>query len=241
MELPIFKLEKLKIQAFGDAKRTKELKTFEAQFNPSEIKRSYGIAWAKSAVVNADAKEQRYSFSDPGELSIKLTFDGTGADSYGVMVPRAKTVQARVDELLAATYKYQSDIHQPAWLTLSWGSQEAFKCRLESADVTYTLFERGGAPLRAEVTAKFVADTTMEDMAKEQQKSSPDLSHARAVRSGDTLPLMTQAIYGSSQRYLDVARYNGLDDFRMLRPGQILLFPPLAVFVSGAGNPPERG
>jgi hypothetical protein len=237
-----FKFEKLKIQAFEDAKRTTEIRTFEAQFNPTEIKWSYGINWDDyGAIVNADAKEQVYCYSDPTELSITLTFDGTSVDSYGLMALWTKSVKTRVKDFLKATYQYNGSIHQPPYLTLSWGSQDSFYCRLASADVKYTLFDRGGAPLRAEIAAKFVQDTTAETMARILQKESPDLTHSRVVRSGDTLPSMTHAIYGSSQRYLDVARYNGLDDFRSLKPGQVLLFPPLAVFTSAAGDTPRRG
>ena len=56
---------------------------------------------------------------------------------------------------------------------------------------------------------------------------SPDLTHIRTVQSGDTLPLLAKAMYGSSRYYLVVAEANGLDDFRNLKPGTKLFFPPL--------------
>jgi nucleoid-associated protein YgaU len=61
----------------------------------------------------------------------------------------------------------------------------------------------------------------------EENKSSPDLTHVRVVKAGDTLPLLTKAIYGSSRDYLRVAEHNGLDNFRDLTPGRRLVFPPL--------------
>jgi len=48
------------------------------------------------------------------------------------------------------------------------------------------------------------------------------------VRDGDTLPLLCHRIYGDPGYYLDVARHNQLTDFRQLRPGAKLHFPPLA-------------
>ena len=63
-------------------------------------------------------------------------------------------------------------------------------------------------------------------MAKEN-KTSPDLSHSRIVKSGDTLPLLSKEIYGSAVHYLRVAQANGLDNFRSLTPGQQIVFPPL--------------
>jgi nucleoid-associated protein YgaU len=238
-----FKFERLKIEAYDNGDVKKIIGKFEAQFNPTEIKKSYAIAWDTRAVVNATGTEHRYTSSGPAKLSLKLIFDGTGVDSYGftVIFGKVDTVKKRVDDFLNVTHNFQPDIHQPPFLVISWGAQDRFQCRLELADVTYTLFDRGGAPLRAELNATFVQDTTTEVMARTQNKNSPDVSHARVVRSGDTLPMMTEAIYGSSQRYLDVARYNGLDDFRILKPGQVLLFPPLTAFTTGAGKPSGRG
>ena len=62
--------------------------------------------------------------------------------------------------------------------------------------------------------------------AKENNKS-PDLTHFRIVKAGDTLPLMTYAIYGDSKYYLEVAKANNLINFRKLDAGQRIFFPPL--------------
>ena len=47
------------------------------------------------------------------------------------------------------------------------------------------------------------------------------------MQEGDSLPLMCHRIYGDARYYLEVARTNALVDFRSLRPGTELLFPPL--------------
>jgi len=85
----------------------------------------------------------------------------------------------------------------------------------------------------ASITSAFVEDRTAQAIFREAGKSSPDLTHVRVVKSGDTLPLLCKEIYGSSQYYLRVAAHNGLDDFRNLLPGQTLSFPPLD---SGEGS-----
>jgi nucleoid-associated protein YgaU len=59
------------------------------------------------------------------------------------------------------------------------------------------------------------------------QSSSPDLTHVRTVRSGDTLPLMAYRIYGDSSHYAMVARANNLSRLDAIRPGDELYFPPL--------------
>jgi hypothetical protein len=138
-------------------------------------------------------------------------------------------VTDRVKAFLKLAFQYNGSIHEPNYLLLEYGAIR-FPCRLSSVDIKYTLFDRDGTPLRAELTVKLVADKDTKKRAKEEGKTSPDLTHARVVRHGDTLPLLTHEIYGSSAYYLDVARYNQLDDFRRLTPGQQLLFPPLTTF-----------
>jgi nucleoid-associated protein YgaU len=103
--------------------------------------------------------------------------------------------------------------------------------------IKYTVFDREGKPLRADLTVDLISDQDPAERQKAEGKKSPDVTHVRIVRAGDTLPLLTKKIYGSSKSYLDVARFNDLDDFRRLRPGQALYFPPLRELLGGAGSP----
>jgi nucleoid-associated protein YgaU len=47
------------------------------------------------------------------------------------------------------------------------------------------------------------------------------------VKAGDTLPLMTEEIYGDDKYYLEVARINNITSFRQLQPGTEIFFPPI--------------
>ena len=77
------------------------------------------------------------------------------------------------------------------------------------------------------MTATFVATTDKKTESKEKNNSSPDLSHVKLAKRGDTLPLMCQDIYGDVNMYLEVARVNGITNFRDLEPGTEILFPPI--------------
>jgi nucleoid-associated protein YgaU len=59
------------------------------------------------------------------------------------------------------------------------------------------------------------------------QDQSPDLTHVRLLRAGDSLPLLCHRIYGDAARCVQVAQANGLDSFRELEPGTRVVFPPL--------------
>jgi nucleoid-associated protein YgaU len=58
--------------------------------------------------------------------------------------------------------------------------------------------------------------------------SSPDLTHRVTVAQGDILPLMTYEVYDDQNYYLQVAKVNKLKNFRKLKAGTTLVFPPIA-------------
>lgn len=235
MGLEIFKLEKLKIEAFENAERTKSAGVFEAMFNPTQLQGGHKNQWDEKPTTNASGSELQYSFTRPSDLKLELTFDGTGVDELGIFAPKARSVADRIKELKDVAFKYIGNLHEPHYLRATWGTTLNFNCRGKCLDIKYTLFDRDGSPLRAEVTIVLIADEPKATLAKQENKQSPDITHARTIRAGDSLPALTKNIYGSSEHYLLVARFNDLDDFRLLTPGQQLLFPPLAeLAVKGA-------
>jgi hypothetical protein len=235
MGLQLAKLEKLKILAFKNAERTEKVSgcsEFEAMFNPKSIKETHSIVWGMRQGQNSSGKQMNYSRSKPARLDLDLLLDGTGI--YSIETNKQKTVSDRVQEFLDVTFRYNGDIHEPNYLVMEWG-QSDFSCRLLNVDIKYNLFDRDGRPLRAELEVSLVGDEEEKKRAGREQKSSPDLTHVRMVRSGDTLPLLTQQIYGSASHYLGVARLNDLDHFRNLTPGQTIFFPPLERLMADTG------
>ncbi len=93
--------------------------------------------------------------------------------------------------------------------------------------INYKLFSPEGLPLRATVTASFIElMNPVERNAKDKPKSA-DITHARTVRAGDTLPGLAKTIYGDERYYVLVAQANNLIHFRNLVPGQQIIFPPV--------------
>lgn len=225
----LFKLEKLKIVAYKDRDRnlTDRIGSFEAMFNPESFSQRYAISYGADQGMDSSNKPLNYSRSKPSDLNITLILDGNGTTALGIaQLKPQKTVAERVKQFLDLTYEMNGDIHEPNFLVVEWGDLE-FSCRLGSVDIKYTQFNRDGTPLRASLDIKLISDESVDALQKRERKSSPDLSHSRIVRAGDTLPLLTKEIYGSSAHYLWVAKQNNLDDIRRLTPGQRLIFPPL--------------
>lgn len=226
------KLKKLTIKAFATRARSGlPIGTFEAMFNPETFSQKYALGYETRQAPNSTSKQIKYTKSKARQLNLKLILDGSGVDEMGIMGFGRDTVSQRVKRFLDITFHMNGKIHQPNFLLVEWGGKEdgglIFSCRLADVNVTYTSFDRDGAPLRAELDVNLIYDEDIRKRLAKENKSSPDLTHTRIVKAGDTLPLLTKEIYGDASHYLRVAQVNNLTDFRRLTPGQELFFPPL--------------
>ncbi|GAA4274025.1 glycoside hydrolase family 66 protein [Aquimarina gracilis] len=232
-EIKSFKLQKLKIFSFDNEERTDGKNEFEVMFNPESVRRSFVNKFTNDASNPQNKSSTKFMYSGSSTVSMKLVFDGTHVDQYGAEIAfrrlrgTQKNVTARIDDFLTNIAKIKGKIHEPRHLVLSWGETLKFNCRLTSLDINYTLFNRSGDPLRAELNVSFIGDNATKEQLAELDLQSPDLTHYRMVKAGDQLPLMCQEIYGSPFYYPLVASANRLTDFRNLIPGQEIYFPPI--------------
>ncbi|MEN9866770.1 MAG: hypothetical protein RL748_2360, partial [Pseudomonadota bacterium] len=211
------KLKKLTIRAYAKQSRsTPPIGTFEAMFNPETFSQKYEIEYSKNQGLNSSSRPVKYTRSRPKLLNLKLIIDGNGVDEMGIMGFGRKTVSERVKNFLDLTFRMNGKTHEPNYLIAEWGGKEdgglIFACRMASVDVSYTSFDRDGSPLRAELDIRLIADEEIKKRLAKENKSSPDLTHSRIVKSGDTLPLLSKEIYGDAAYYLRVAQINQLND-----------------------------
>jgi len=240
------KLEKLKIKSYTSAKRrggTTNIFTYssskgfgfmsktsqgyremEVMFNPDSYSLTYENEFKQPKEINGGGPTTRYSYTKPQTLSLDFLIDDTSATA-GVLTGR-KTIRQRVEKFLALTCEVDGKIHEPRYLRLEWGDLK-FDCRLKSVDINYTLFNRSGIPIRAELKAEFISDTESQKQAEKKDLQSPDLTHDLEVSEGDTLPLMTYQAYHDSSHYIKVAQANKINNFRRLKAQSKLSFPPI--------------
>lgn len=214
-------LERLVIKAYEKADYSgNAVSEFEAYVNPNEITLAYEFEY--DAAQGSGTTNSRMSFkkAKPGDLSLTLFIDGTGANG------RPCDVQEKVAQFQTVT-GYNGNIHRPNYLKIGWGTLTIKRCVLKTASIAYKLFKPDGVPLRAVITAAFSDNSDDQTRVAMAQDQSPDLTHFRLVKAGDNLPSLCTEIYGDPGMYLRVARANGLDDFRNLVPGTRLRFPPL--------------
>lgn len=219
---------KMKVEAYSDPGFSSKVgEPFEVMFNPEDYKESLQIIYNDKQVPGASADDPVFDKIAPRSAKFSLLFDGTGS-----LIPATASKNTEVRDVRAVLDKffnmllYNGDIHRPNYCKLSWGST-IFKCVLESADVDYTHFDQDGAPIRAKASLGFKEYIKKDERIARENKNSPDLTHYRTVKEGDTLPLMTYAIYGEITPFQKIARYNQLYNYRKIDPGTRLIFPPL--------------
>lgn len=219
-------LTKLKIEAFKDAAHSTKAQNgiFLTSMTPEKYTINYKVVRDPAQPNNASTGAPKYIRSDPQALTLDILFDRTGvlkdypANDAGVE-PDLKVFRDTI-------FVYDGESHQPYFLKIHWGNL-LFKGVMDEMAVEYKLFKANGAPLRAVAKVTFKEFVEEPKRQAEEKKSSPDLTHMRTVKDGETLPLMTHRIYGDSKYYLEVARLNNLPNFRKLKPGQQIWFPPI--------------
>jgi len=189
--------------------------------NPNSYKRKQSICFSDEKSIGEIGNRKRFCRMDDDSVSIEVVIDGTGVVTHDASI----TVDGEIEKLKSIV-GYSGSDHQPKHSRLVWGTLVFFG-RMKTMDVNHTLFKPSGEPLRASVLLVFVKFMTDKEESIGANRSSPDLSHIVHVREGDTLPLLCHRIYSDCRYYMQVARINSIDNFRVLNIGDKLLFPPL--------------
>lgn len=218
---------KMNIEAWKDEKFSQKASpsTFVLQINPESYTLTHK-AVTGCGKRSASGREIKKA-SSPNRKSLSLNFP---LDQSGVMLLPIKnrkfTLTDTIKLFLDVCINVNGSVHTSNYLIIRWGS-EKFKCRCESADIKYTLFNPLGKPVRAIIDAKFIEHIDPETQAKINNTNSPDMSHLVTIREGDSLPILCKQIYDDPTYYLQVAKVNKLADFRNLKAGSKILFPRL--------------
>ena len=216
------KKEKLKLTQckVNDGKVEVNGNSFEVMLNPASYNSKYSISYNKAGALGKLASNLKFNEIKPQDFSFNIILDGTG-----VVDQSAPAVKDQIRGLRDIV-SYSGDKHQPPVTRVLWGTLIFFGC-LTSMSVDYTLFKPSGEPLRAKITLAFKGFMSQEEESLRADRRSADLTHVVEVRAGDTLPLMCERIYKDSGYYIQVARLNNITNFRDIKPGIRLFFPPL--------------
>jgi hypothetical protein len=196
---------------------------FIAMFNPESFSVHEDLVWNRPCPPGKQGSEPTYVKTNPRTFTIEFTLDGTGVNTNGVKIP----VTAQIALFRGVTTNIRGSIHRPHYLMVQYGTFINV-CIMNSSNVTYTMFDMFGLPIRAKVSATFTERTIKGLSDVLGMLSSPDLTHRKTVKEGDLLPLLTREVYSNQHYYIQVARVNRIKNFRKLKAGTELFFPPLS-------------
>ncbi|WP_130733215.1 LysM peptidoglycan-binding domain-containing protein [Flavobacterium sp. J27] len=219
-------LKKLKVVAYSDPEFSSKVADgeFDTLLNPEKYTFHYKIEQDEQQAAGTSTVSPRFKKTLPENLELEFVFDRTG-----VIEGKEALESGIIDDIekfKKVILDYNGDEHKPNYLVISWGSL-LFKGSLTEMDIEFKLFKPDGTPIRAVAKAKFTGFVEDDLRAARENNKSPDLTHIRIVKEGDTLPLMSYKIYGDSKYYLEVAKANNIINFRKLKTGQEIFFPPL--------------
>lgn len=242
------KLEKLKIKAIENGQPTTNPELiYDALVNPESYKVRLRIQYnPEQPPQGTTGQDQQFARALPPDLQLDFIFDSTGvipqplegiagalsgvpiagAVASALAGPPKYDILADIAKFKRILYDFDGTTHTPRQIQIVWGAL-LFNGVMASIDFNFKLFKPSGEPIRVVATTSFSG--TIEDDLRValEQKSSPDLTHIREVKEGDTLPLMSFRIYGDAAYYLEVAKANNLVNFRNIPPGTKIFFPPV--------------
>ncbi|MET4696911.1 hypothetical protein [Endozoicomonas lisbonensis] len=231
------------LESYTDADRSAGKQEMKLPYKAETLQVKLANRFKSDDTLNTSSGTAGYEGGDSARMTVTFQHDTTmfrdiASFTAGkkLLPPGSKSMPMKewVQTLTDMMYSMEGSTHEPRYLLLKWGEMAmgdsksgAFYGVLEEMDITYSIVGTNGEPLAAEVTCTFIESLSPKALEKKEGKNSPDLTHTRQVNAGDTLAHKTWEIYKDPAYMIAVARVNGLDNFRRLKPGTALVFPPV--------------
>ncbi|HBF38579.1 MAG TPA: hypothetical protein DDW50_14830 [Firmicutes bacterium] len=151
-------LAKLKIMSVNADDTVND--TFEAMFNPESYSETFAVSFKNVDRVSGGLEVYDYDKTPPQDFKLKLIIDGTGVTDYdssafSVFKQIFETVYEQINHFLRLAWYPVNEKAIP--LKIEWGNL-SIHCYLKEVTINYTLFDREGLPLRAELDTSFMSD-----------------------------------------------------------------------------------
>jgi hypothetical protein len=193
--------------------------TVTVQFNPTDYTIDHGVRYAEMPVNGLSMPILQFLRGEADFLNLELFLDGTDArgNVHGQLKDLRKFIQI------------DSKLHAPPVCRFAWGpsSLNSFVGVVVSLREKFTLFNEDGSIARARVNVTFKSYKSAEVQRRELSLSSPDRTHIRVLRQGETLAHIAQEAYGDARAWRPIAEANGITRPRFVAPGTPLKVPAL--------------
>lgn len=196
------------------------------QFNPQELTITKGVRWVPVPAADMNSPFLVCAGGAPASFSLNLIFDTTQETD-----PKEQDVRRYTNQLLALTLMGEDTEHgrvEPPYVLFVWGELMLFQAVVQQVSISYTLFMSNGKPIRARAQVHFIQLDLEDDLGESTNPTSrTEPRKTRVVQDGDRLDLIAYQEYGHPAHWRYLAQSNNLGDPFDLRPGQILIVPPL--------------
>jgi hypothetical protein len=198
----------------------------KCQFNPSSLTISKSLDWDGSKSPSFNSPMLKFAGGDSATYDLSLFFD-----SYSENPP--KDVREYTNKLLALSLRgagysmFLVPFSSPPTVKLVWGKITLFSAVVTQVDITFTMFDPNGTPIRAKADVKFRQSELLGDdiIPAQNPTSRTDSRKTRIVNSSQRLDQIAFEEYGDSRYWRLIAEANGLDNPFQLLDGQIITIP----------------
>lgn len=186
--------------------------------NPTDLSVDRGSHYASMPVPGLPMPILQYTRGESDQLHLGLFLDQTdnGTD-----------IDIETDLAnLEAFFKIDSSLHAPPVVEFAW-AQFSFTGVITSAREKMTLFSEDGRRLRARLSLSFKSYKSAQVQLRELKLSSPDRTHTRVLREGETLAHIAYQVYGDPRMWRPIALANNIARPRFIEPRTPLVIPAM--------------
>jgi contractile injection system tube protein len=193
----------------------------EVQFNPSDLTIDSGAVYASMPVPGLQTPIQQFIRGDADTLTLELFVDDTSSRNQN----STESVKAKLDQLRKFV-RIDKSLHAPPICKFVYGDLD-FTGTVVSLRERHTLFSPSGNAIRARVTLVLKKYKSAEVQHRELALESPDRTHIRVLREGETLATLAYEAYGDPRMWRPIAEANGIERPRFIAPGTALKIPAI--------------
>lgn len=193
-------------------------------FNPHEYTLTKQNQWEAGKTKGLNVPKVKFKQGGAESLKLQLFFDtyAEGTDVRKHTNPLWKMMMVASDKK-----NQKNNKSEPPHVAFTWGSFY-FRAVITNISQKFTLFDKGGIPLRTTVDVTFQQVEDPEEHPRQNPTSGGGaLRKTCTVEAEDRLDLIAFKAYGDATQWRMIAQENGLLDPLRLRDGQQLIIPPL--------------
>jgi hypothetical protein len=191
-------------------------KTVTVLFNPTDLTLDRSSHYASMPVPGLAMPILQYIRGESDVLHLELFLDQTD---------QGTDIESAIGDIESFVL-IGSALHAPPVVRFAW-AKFSFTGVITSIREKMTLFSEDGRRLRARLSLSLKSYKSAEVQLRDLKLSSPDRTHTRVVREGETLAHIAHEVYGDPRMWRPIAVANQIARPRFIEPGTPLRIPAL--------------